>query len=65
MNTIEETVRYVQSCKDTRMKPIDAVAVSFGVNWTQKQPPEVVYKKKLFLKISQFSQENTCVGAPF
>ena len=27
----------------------------------QKQPLEVFYKKKLLLKISQYSQENTCV----
>ena len=26
----------------------------------QKQPPEVFYKKKVFLEISQNSQENTC-----
>ena len=32
LNTIEETVEYDQSCKDARTKPIDAVAVSFGVN---------------------------------
>ena len=25
-----------------------------------KQPPEVFYEKKVFLKISQNSQENTC-----
>ena len=25
----------------------------------KKQPPEVFYKKKQFLKISQYSQENT------
>ena len=31
----------------------------------QKQPPEVFYKKKLFLKISLYSQENTCVEVPF
>ena len=28
----------------------------------QKQPPEVLCKKRLFLKISQNLQENTCVG---
>ena len=28
----------------------------------QKQPPEAFYEKKLFLKISQYSQENTCIG---
>ena len=30
----------------------------------EKEPPEVFYKK-LFLKISQYSQENTCVRASF
>ena len=30
----------------------------------QKEPPEVFYKKKLFLKIPQYSQESTCVGVP-
>ena len=34
--------------KDTRTKSIDAVAVSFGINQTQKEPPAVFYKKKLF-----------------
>ena len=29
----------------------------------QKQSPEV-FRKKVFLKILQYSQENTCVGAP-
>ena len=29
----------------------------------QKQPQEVFYKKKVFLKISQNSQENTCARA--
>ena len=31
----------------------------------QKQPLEVFYKKKLFLKTLQYSQENTCVGVFF
>ena len=31
----------------------------------QKQPTEVIYKKKLFLKISEYLQENTCVGVSF
>ena len=30
----------------------------------QKQPLEVFYKTKLFLKISQYSQEKTCAGIP-
>ena len=37
-------------------------------DWTieqQKQPPEVFCLKKMFLKISQFSQENTCIGVSF
>ena len=29
-------------------------------NTGQKQPPDVFYEKKLSLKISQNSQENTC-----
>ena len=45
MNKIEETMEYVQSCNDTRTNPIDVVAVSFGANQTQKQPPEVFYNK--------------------
>ena len=31
----------------------------------QKQPGEVLYKKKMFLKISQNSQENTGVGVSY
>ena len=31
----------------------------------QKQPAEVFYKKKVFLKIAQNSQENTCARASF
>ena len=33
----------------------------------QKQPPEVFYekRKKVFLKISQISQENTCARVSF
>ena len=30
----------------------------------QKQPPEV-FCKRVFLEISQISQENTCAGASF
>ena len=29
-------------------------------NAEQKEPPEVLYRKKVFLKIYQNSQENTC-----
>ena len=31
----------------------------------QKQAPEVFFKKKVFLEISQNSQENTCTEASF
>ena len=31
----------------------------------QKQPLELFFKKELFLKISQISQENTCVEVSF
>ena len=31
----------------------------------QKQPPKVFYKKKVFLEISQNSQENTCARVSF
>ena len=31
----------------------------------EKQPPEVFCKKKVFLEISQNSQENTCARVPF
>ena len=34
-------------------------------NTFQKQSPEVFYKKKVFLKISQNSQQNTCVSLFF
>ena len=30
-----------------------------------KQPPELFHERKVFLKISQDSQENTCVGVSF
>ena len=30
-------------------------------NPEQKQPPEVFYKKTVFLEISENSQENTCL----
>ena len=35
------------------------VSVSHGL---KKQPPEVIYKKKMFLKILRNSQEHTCIG---
>ena len=31
----------------------------------QKQPSEVIFKKKVLLEISQNSQENTCARVPF
>ena len=35
------------------------------MTFPRKQPPEVFYEKKVFLEISQNSQENTCVRAFF
>ena len=43
------------------------VICEYIISWDlnrEKQPSEVFYKK-LFLKISQYSQENTCVGVSF
>ena len=34
-------------------------------NSFQKQPPEMLYQKKVFLKILQNSQENTCARVDF
>ena len=34
-------------------------------SYLQKQPPEVFCKKKVFLEISQISQENTCARVSF
>ena len=31
----------------------------------QKQAPEVFCKKEVFLKISQYSQKQTCAGVSF
>ena len=39
--------------------------LAFYANIFQAQPLEVLYKKKLFLKISEYSQENTCARASF
>ena len=33
--------------------------------YVKMQPPKVFCKKKVFLKNSQVSQENTCVGVSF
>ena len=33
--------------------------------YKQKQTPVLFYKKKLFSKIWQYSQENTCIGVFF
>ena len=46
--------------KDTKTKPIDAVAVSFGLNQTQKQPPEVFYKKDVFNNFAIFTGKQLC-----
>ena len=38
--------------KDTRTKPVEVVALSFGPNWTQKQPPEAATVLKKFAIIT-------------
>ena len=38
------------------------VSMVFHIQHEQKQPLEVFCEKKVFLKLSQISQENTCVG---
>ena len=49
----------------------DAGLSYFGITFEcplltfQKQPPEVFCRKKVFLKISQNSQENTCATVSF
>ena len=44
-------------------QPLFRAAV-FHYNYLQEQLPEVFYEK-LLLKISEYSQENTCVGVSF
>ena len=36
-----------------------------SLGFVQKQSPERFYKKKVFLKNSEISQKNTCVGVSF
>ena len=38
---------------------------NFSNMFLQKEPLEVFFEKKLFWKILQYSQENTCAGASF
>ena len=40
-------------------------AIDVSIYETQKQQVEVFCKKRLFLEISQISQENTCARAAF
>ena len=49
------------------MTPLIVFNVSplYTLSVSQKQPPEVFYIKKVFLKISQNSQENTCARVSF
>ena len=41
------------------------LSININVVSCQKQPPEVFNKKKVFLEISQKSQENTCARVSF
>ena len=46
--------------KDTRTKPIEVVAVSFGVNQNQKQPLELFYKKAILKNFAIFTGKQLC-----
>ena len=45
--------------------PKAKVILHFERSYWQKQPPEMLCKKKVFLEITQNSQENTCVRVSF
>ena len=45
--------------------PKAKVILHFERSYWQKQPPEMFCKKKVFLEITQNSQENTCVRVSF
>ena len=44
---------------------IDSKYIKMTGLQVQKQPPKVFCKKKVYLKICEISQENTCVGVSF
>ena len=46
--------------KDTRTNPNDTVAVSFGFNQTQKQAPEVFYRKAVLKQFAIFTGRHLC-----
>ena len=58
----EGTEAYMEdnSKEKTERRSVEVACFS-GTIFLQKQPPEVFYKK-ILLKRSQYSQENTCVG---
>ena len=64
-------MKYVLNHKTYSMKPqltyftLQFIFFSMIRIYYQKQPPEVFYEKKVFLEISQNSQENTCSTASF
>ena len=45
--------------KDTKMQQTEVVAVSFGVNQTQNQPPEI-YKKTVLKNFAIFTGKQLC-----
>ena len=53
---------FERKIKKKYMSPFQITSV---IQHFQKRPPEVFYKKKLCLKISQYSLENTCVEVSF
>ena len=59
MNLLRDLENFIIiSINKTRLLIWNLKQQIFTMN-NKKQPPEVFYKKKQFLKISQYSQENT------
>ena len=53
---------FFSKCDQIRMKLLTYLYFHLSL---EKQPPEVFCKGKVFLEISQNSQENTCAGVSF
>ena len=59
-------LRFLKILQFEKYVIVDAGSKRFAAKLkVQKQPPEEFYGKKLFLKISQNSQENTCARVFF
>ena len=59
-------LRFLKILQFEKYVIVDAGSKRFAAKLkVQKQPPEEFYGKKLFLKISQNSQENTCARVSF